>query len=467
LPHQYLSPPQGLIGDPSKAKIILGSNGTDIDEVLKNMQQDETTGAQQRTTDHFAAQHAALTRRYFVQLGTAGLAALGTANVWAEQISGEVLRDPLVTAAVAELEYLTPANKFKVQRRGKPVLTEIPEEKLPSIGLTRETWSLEVTADPESDAELGNPLSKSKGNALTWSGLMAMAEKHAVRFLHVLSCTNNPKPYGMGLWEGVPLREIIWLTRPKQNIRRVFYDGYHNDDPKQVFQSSLHLSRVLEEAPGELPVIACYKLNGRYISQANGGPVRLIVPGAYGNRSIKWLQRAFLTNSYHANDTYAERNNDVEGPIKTCAKFIHTPDETNAGRPFAVTGLAQVGLSGLKKVQYWLRQGDKPLPDDDPHLANGDWQDAIILPPPEKWGRDLPDGKLPPVVQADPQTGKFFTWPIPNTIVHWVALVTAPAAGKYQLRCRTIDANGIAQPLPRPFGRSGVNKIEMAPLKVV
>src|SRR5262249_27661674 len=135
-----------------------------------------------------------------------------------------------------------------------------------------------------------NPLTKEKGNALDWAGLMKLAEKHAVRFLHVLSCNNMPKPYGMGLWEGVPLRELFWLAKPKQNVRRLFFYGYHNDDPKQIFQASLPVGRVLEEAPDELPVIICYKLNGQWLSQANGGPVRMIVPGAYGNRSIKWLQ---------------------------------------------------------------------------------------------------------------------------------------------------------------------------------
>jgi len=431
------------------------------------MNTNEKYEGRERNPEEFADCHASLTRRYFVQLGTAGLAALGAADLWASHISGQVLSDPTLTDAISQLEYLTPAAQFKVQRRGKPTLTELPPEKLPSIGLTRDTWALEIKGDPESDAEFDNPLTKASGNALDWAGLMKLAEKHAVRFLHVLTCTNAPRPYGMGLWEGVPLREILWLCQPIQNIRRVFYDGYHNDDPKQVFQSSLPISRVLEEAPGELPVIACYKLNGQWISQPNGGPVRMIVPGAYGNRSIKWLQRIYFTNSYHANDTYALRNNDVESPIKTCARFIHTPDNVKPGEPFAVTGMAQVGLSGLKRVQYWLNPATKPLPENDPYLANADWQDAIILPPPENWGKDLPDGKLPPVMQTDPNTGQLFTWPIPNTIVHWATLAEVPSPGKYELRCRTIDANGIAQPLPRPFGRSGVNRIEMAKFEAV
>ena len=118
----------------------------------------------------------------------------------------------------------------------------------------------------------------------------------------------------------------------------------------------------------------------------------------------------------------------------------------------------------MNKVQYWLHPAGQPLPEDDPYLTKGDWLDALILPPPQKWGSDLPDGKLPPVMQVDSQTGQPFTWPIPNTIVHWAALAKVTVPGKYELRCRTIDANGIAQPLPRPFGRSGVNKIEMVEL---
>ena len=370
--------------------------------------------------------------------------------------------DPVLKKAIDELEYLTPSDKFIVQRRGNPVLSEIPDDKLSAIRLKRETWDMEIVTDEASDSELGNPLTREKGNAFSWNDLMNLAETKAVRYLHVLSCTNAKKLYGMGLWEGVPLRDVLWKAGPRQNIRRVYYYGYHNDDPSQIFKSSLHISRILEEAPGELPVILCYRLNGKYISHANGGPVRLFVPGMYGNRSIKWLQSLVVTNSYHANDTYAEGNNDVESPIKTCAKFIKVPEKVKRGESFAFTGHAQVGSSGLKKVQYWIRSGKEPLGEDDIFLGNGDWKDAIMLPPPANWGSDLPGGKLPPVLQADPQTGRLLTWPMTYTIVHWAVLEKISESGDYEVRCRTIDANGIAQPMPRPFGRSGMNRIELA-----
>lgn len=52
------------------------------------------------------------------------------------------------------------------------------------------------------------------------------------------------------------------------------------------------------------------------------------------------------------------------------------------------------------------------------------------------------------------------------TIAHWAALIPGLAAGNYDLCCRTIDLNGIAQPMPRPFARTGYNTIHRIVLSV-
>jgi hypothetical protein len=76
-------------------------------------------------------------------------------------------------------------------------------------------------------------------------------------------------------------------------------------------------------------------------------------------------------------------------------------------------------------------------------------------------GGGLPDGKLPPVPsQIDPKTGRPYRWPMRYAIAHWAALVKIDNPGQYDLRCRTIDENGIAQPMPRPFLKSGKNDIQ-------
>jgi DMSO/TMAO reductase YedYZ molybdopterin-dependent catalytic subunit len=404
-------------------------------------------------------EHLDVTRRHFLHLGAAGAAALSASGLWAGEDKDGDRR--LLEEAVAKLEYLTREENFISFGRGDPPPCELPPEKLREVGLARETWQLEVLPDPESDAKVERPLSKAAGTALDWDGLMKLAEKHAVRILSVMSCTNGQRPCGMGLWEGVPLREVVWLARPTGNVRRVFYYGYHNDDPKQRFQSSLPIGRVLEDPPGEHPVLLCYKLNDQWLTAKRGGPVRMLVPDAYGNASVKWLQRVILTNNYQANDTYALWNNDTASHIKTCARVIHTPEKMKAGQPAPITGVAQVGMSGLSKVQYWLHRHDEPLARDDPYFTTAPWQDADVLPPPEHWGGGLPEGKLPPVPrQIDPATGQPHDWPMRNTIVHWATLLRVERPGKYDLRCRTLDARGTAQPMPRPFPKSGHNAVQ-------
>ncbi|HUU28805.1 MAG TPA: molybdopterin-dependent oxidoreductase [archaeon] len=415
--------------------------------------------------EQVAREHTDITRRYFLQLCAMGVAAPDVSELCAQDNNAEA--HSLLTEAISKLEYLTREENFINFGRGKPPPYELPLEKRREVGLVRETWQLEVLPDPESNAEVEQPLSKKLGTALNWDGLMKIAEKKAVRFLHVMSCTNSQEPCGMGLWEGVPLREVIWLSRPTANVRRIFYYGYHNDDPEQRFQSSLPIGRVLEDPPGELPVILCYKLNNQWLTSKRGGPVRMLVPDAYGNKSVKWLQCIILTNNYQANDTYALWNNDTVSHIKTCARFIHVPKTVKAGQPVPVTGIAQVGMSNLSKVQYWLCRHDQPLPKDDPYFTKAPWQDADILPPPDDWGGGLPDGKLPAIPrQFDTVSGKALRWPIPNTIVHWATLLAVKHPGQYDFRCRTIDANGIAQPMPRPFNKSGHNAIQQVKIVV-
>ena len=331
-----------------------------------------------------------LTRRRLLQTCSVAAAAWSVPHPAAAQSAA----DPLLKDAISRLEYLTPLDRAFILDKGKAGVSKLPPEKLREIGLVPETWSLDVVPDPASNSVVEQPLSHALGNALTWDGLMQLAEKHAIRFLHVTTCTNGADPFHMSLWEGVPMREIIRLTRPKDNVRRVYYQSYHNEGALP-FQSSLALAQILESPPGEMPVILAYRMNGQYIPASHGGPVRVIVPGSYGSKSIKWLQRIVLTNEFKANDSDAELNNDPENALKTRARFLNQPKEIRSGTPAAITGMAQVGISGLARVQYCVRSQKDPVQAADPYWSKADWKDATILPPPTNWGGGLPGGKLP------------------------------------------------------------------------
>ena len=367
--------------------------------------------------------------------------------------------DAGLQAAIAKLEYLTPPDRAYILDKGNTGISKLAPEAIRQIGLTQDTWSLDVVPDPASNSQVEHPLSRTLGTALDWSRLMGLARTHAVRFLHVCTCTNGADPFHMTLWEGVPLREVLWLVQPKAAIRRVYYQSYHPDNVPP-FQASLPLGRILENPPGEMPVILAYRMNGRLIPASHGGPVRIVVLGAYGNKSIKWVQRIVLTNDYKANDSDAGLNNDTESPLKTRARFMNAPKEFPPNTPTPVIGMAQVGVSELSKVQYCVHAKEHPWPEDDPYWTKADWRDAAILPPPADWGGSLLGGRLPTNTSGiDPASGRPLQWPMRYTLVHWAGTLPGLRPGRYDLCCRTIDGNGIAQPMPRPLPRTGFNTI--------
>lgn len=410
--------------------------------------------------DSSACEHQELNRREFFGLGGVAAAA------WDALPLGAAEQDHQKEAA-EKLEYLTTVGKGRILDKAKAGVTNFSPEKLKEVGLTPETWSLEVVADTASGSVIEQPLTRSTNNTLDWNGLMRLAEMHAIQFLHPCICTNVDDPFHVDLWEGVPLREVVWMAKPKAAIRRVYYQSYHPDN-LQPFQASLSLGHVLETPPGLVPVVLAYKMNGQVIPASQGGPVRVVVPGTFGNKSIKWVQRLVLTNDYRANDTDAsEFNSDTDTPFKTKARFVNPPSEAAAGQPVALAGFVLVGISGVSRVQYCVHDQRTPWPADDPYGTTADWKDASILPPPSDWGGGLPGGKLPAgITLVDTPKGSPLKWPMRFNIAHWAALMPGLPAGSYDLCCRTIDNNGIAQPMPRPLLRTGANQIHKVTLTV-
>jgi DMSO/TMAO reductase YedYZ molybdopterin-dependent catalytic subunit len=411
----------------------------------------------------FLHQHQRLSRRFLLRLGLTGSAAwtLGPRLAFADPGA------PELAEAIATLEpFFTPAGDFRDVSRGKPIPHTLTDEQKRQVGLTRETWQLEVVSDPDHPARIRKPLSKADGTELRFQDLLKLGETHAVRFAKVMTCLNIGCPLGTGIWEGVPLRELVWMTEPREDLRRVYYYGYHNDDPAQMFRSSLPIGRVLEDPYDLPPVILCYKLNGEWLDSQRGGPVRIVVPEAYGFKSIKWLTRVVLTNLAHANDTYAGGNNDIDSPLKSFAATLSVPRQVRAGQPFAVTGYAQVGISGLSKVQVALQSAAEDPDRGAPNFVDAPWQDATILSPPDDWGA-VPGGQVPSGTLGFTDAGQPQTWPMRLAKVHWAVLLSGQPAGSYVFRCRTVDEKGSPQPLPRPFRKSGHAAIETIELEVI
>ena len=266
---------------------------------------------------------------------------------------------------------------------------------------------------------------------------MKLADKHAVRFAKVMTCLNIGCPLGMGLWEGVPLREVVWLTQPKENLRRVFYYGYHNDDPKQMFQSSLPIGRVLEDYFDLPPVIVCYKLNGQWLEPKRGGPVRDRRAGGLRlQERSSGSRHVVLTNLAHANDTYANGNNDIDSPLKTFAATLSVPTEVKSGEAIPITGYAQVGICGAVEgagLDAPRRREMARRRSVFHHRRRGPTRRCWVRR--RRWGGGLADDAVPKDTIGFDAAGKPRTWPMRLGKVHWAALLPGLPAGDYALRC--------------------------------
>lgn len=392
-------------------------------------------------------------RRQFIATTAAGLLAsrLTTAA------------EPAPPAPVPPRPFLTAAHDFEDVSRGNPKPQTLRGEALVQARLTPETWRLEIGTDPAPKDDIKELAAIAHPLTLDLSALRELGAKHGVRFIKAMQCLNIPTPLGQGLWEGVPLREVLRLVGKMNNVRRIFYSGFHNDDPKQLFQSSLSYSQVMETPPGELPVFVAYALNGEPLPLERGGPVRMVVPWAHGFKSIKWLQQIVLTNDHRANDTYAQANNDPESHLKTAAYLNNLGQAQPAGAPVPVSGLAISGWSGLQRVEYWLRAVPAPagdLADDDPAWQDAKWIACDLADPPADWSSVLPAGVASrDVLGFDQKTGAPLSWPLHYSMISWSAALPALERGNYELRARAVDMNGFAQPEPRPMLKAGKNAI--------
>jgi hypothetical protein len=189
----------------------------------------------------------------------------------------------------------------------------------------------------------------------------------------------------------------------------------------------------------------------------------MVVPWAHGFKSIKWLQTIVLTNDYKANDTYALQNNDPESYLKTAAYLGKGPQSFRAGKHIVIEGTAMVGCSGLKHVECWVRRVSTPgeqLSDSDPAWKSAVWKHCDLMPPPVEWLSVFPAGISPKDVWGfNRETGKPNNWPLLYSTVPWTARIPTLPPGNYELRARTVDLNGFAQPEPRPYPKSGLNAV--------
>ena len=105
------------------------------------------------------------------------------------------------------------------------------------------------------------------------------------------------------LFTGVIMAEVIRRAKPKRKARYVCMEGA-DMLPNGYYGTSVKLNWVMDPNRG---MMLSYKMNGEMLRPDHGKPLRVVIPGQIGGRSVKWLKKLIITegpsdNWYHIYD---------------------------------------------------------------------------------------------------------------------------------------------------------------------
>ncbi len=180
---------------------------------------------------------------------------------------------------------ITGIDRFYVRNHG-----QVPE-------LTAAAWRLEVGGMVHRELELG--LEELRSGRFPEYEVTATLQCAGNRRTGLLGVRDIPgeEPWGPGatgtaVWTGVRLADVLAAAEPRAAARHVAMVGAdvsEEAEPTQPFASSVPLDKALRPE-----VLLAYAMDGEPLAAVHGAPVRVVVPGYIGARSVKWLTRIEL-----------------------------------------------------------------------------------------------------------------------------------------------------------------------------
>jgi len=295
--------------------------------------------------------------------------------------------------------------------------------------------------------------------------LTDLAAMEQVTRVSVIQCAGNGRSYyaakekvaggqwqngGMGnvAWEGVPLRAFLEAQQVMPADGAIWLTAEGWDQPATPDGSDFAKSYMLADKALDNAIIAL-KMNGEAIPACHGGPVRLIIPGFYGNMNVKFLAGLMFESEqspsayqsvgyrfpnfpvepgqFEANDYTVFNSRPTYGHQIKSVIFSPLPEDGAQAGDVEITGVA-------------FNDGEAPITSVEVSADGGaTWVAADIAPPESPWA-----------------------W------YHWSA--KAPLqSGANVLMCRATDALGRSQPMdglsrwnPRGYEWNGVQRLELA-----
>ncbi|MBI5669056.1 MAG: molybdopterin-dependent oxidoreductase [Chloroflexi bacterium] len=209
---------------------------------------------------------------------------------------------------------------------------------------------------------------------------------------------------GHARWRGVRLQSLLDQVAPDD---RADFAQFYSADGYTTFVERARLAEA----------ILAYEMNGAPLLPEHGYPVRLIVPGLYGYKMPKWIQRLQLTDT-PVNGFWEGRGWSASGVAQTLSAIVSPRHLESVSGEVTFTGFAYAGERAVTSVEISI--------DDAP------------------W--------MPVPVEA----GAPYSW------TTWRITWAPPAPGDYLVKVRATDSSGFTQPEDTtafPNGSTAIQRI--------